>query len=206
MENLLKNKLTIVVLGRSGSGKGTQAALIVKRLGGKKKVVRLETGRFFREFAKNYKNPTAEFAEELLKKGKLFPGWFPAFVWLKELIERGSAAKHWVMDGAPRRVWEAELVDEVMIDHKRPLSICIYVDTDMKEAIKRLLLRGRSDDNIKAIRNRMKFFNGEVLKVIDYYQKRGRLIRVNGNLSPEDVWQEIAKNLKKKIKNQWSER
>lgn len=204
MENKsLKNKLTIIVLGRSGSGKGTQAAFIIERLGGKNKVAHLETGRFFREFVQNYKNPTAEFAKGLLKKGKLFPGWFPAFVWLKEMIEHGSAAKHWVMDGASRRVWEAKLVDEVILDHGRPLSMCIYVDTSLQEATRRLLLRGRSDDNLRAIRNRMSFFQKEVLKVVGYYRKNGRLIRVDGNLAPDAVWKEIDAALKKRLKARW---
>jgi adenylate kinase len=202
----LRNKLTLVVLGRSGSGKGTQAALIVGRLGGKKKVARIETGKFLREMIKNYRNPTIDFAEDLFRGGKLFPGWFPAFIWLKEMIEHGSASKHWVMDGAPRRVWEAELVDEVMREHGRPLSVCIYVDTSLTEAKKRLFLRGRSDDNAVAIRNRMNFFKKEVLKVIGYYKKSGRLIRVNGDLYPEGVWHEIDAALRKKLKKRWPSR
>lgn len=199
----LKNKLTIIVLGRSGSGKGTQAALIVKRLGGKNKVAHLETGRFLRKIVKNFNNPTTDLAKDLLDKGKLFPGWLPAFTWLKEMIERGSASKHWVMDGAPRRVWEAKLVDEVVRDHGRPSPICIYVDTSIEEATKRLLRRKRLDDKKSAIQNRMIFFRTEVSKVLDHYRKSGRLIRVDGNFPPDGVWIEIDNALSKRLKTAW---
>lgn len=199
----LKNKLTFVVLGRSGCGKGTQAKFMLQRLGSKK-TEHLETGRFFREIMVKYRNPTTEIARGVMERGQIFPAWFSAATWLKLVVEDGIAAKHWIFDGAPRWLWEAKLIDEVMRWHGRPLPICIYIDTSRQEATKRLLSRGRADDNLRAINNRMSFFARLVMPTIRYYRTKGRLVRINGNPPPEKVWQELDHALAKRLGRRWS--
>lgn len=197
----LKNKLTLVVLGRSGVGKGTQAEFILKRLR-RRGVHHLETGRFLRKLLEK-PNPTTILARQIMERGELFPSWFPAFTWLKELIEKGHGGKHLVFDGAPRRIWEAELVDDVMAWHRRSLSLCIYLELNEKEAIRRLLSRGRRDDTAAAIRNRLSFFSKNVLPVVRYYKDRGRLISIDGSPSPEVVFAEIDKQLVRRLGKKW---
>lgn len=198
----LKNKLTLIVLGRSGSGKGTQAKFILRSL--KKEGVRhLETGRFLRALIKKNK-PTASIGRELINQGKLLPSWLASFTWMKELIEKGYINKHLVYDGAPRRIWEAELIDDVIRWHGRSLPICIYIDVSAKEAEKRLMLRGRKDDTPERIRNRMRFFQKDVLPTIYYYQKRKRLITIDGSPLPDVVWQELRRSLSSRWGNTWA--
>ncbi len=200
----LRNKLTLVVLGRSGSGKGTQADFIVRRLQ-KEGVRHFETGRFLRELMKK-KNLTTEIGRGVMSAGRLFPAWFAAYTWLREIIEKGHADKHLIYDGAPRLRWEAELIDAVMRWHNRPLSICLFIDIGEREATKRLLRRGRRDDDRAAIRNRLKFFIKYVSKSIRYYKEHGRLISINGEQSPENVWREIDSKLKKRLGKRWPSR
>lgn len=201
----LKNKLTFVILGRSGCGKGTQAKFVLERFG-KNKARHLETGRFFREIIAKYKNPTTEIARGVMARGHIFPAWLSASTWLKLVVEEGIADRHWVFDGAPRWLWEAKLIDEVMQWHGRPLPLCIYIDTSLKEATRRLLLRGRPDDNRQAIRNRMRFFSKYVLPTISFFKKEGRLIEVNGNMPPDVVWKEIDQKLAKRLGKKWPRR
>ncbi len=198
----LKNKLTFVILGRSGCGKGTQAKFILRRLG-KRNTQHLETGRFFREIMKKYDNPTVEIARKVMARGQIFPAWFSASTWLKLVVEKGIVRNHWVFDGAPRWLWEAKLIDEVMRWHGRPLPLCIYIDTSRKEATKRLLLRGRADDNFSAINNRMNFFMRLVLPTIRYYGEKKRLIRINGNMLPGKVWHELDRALAGRLGKRW---
>lgn len=198
----LKNKLTLVILGRSGSGKGTQAEVISKRLN-RTGVAHLETGRFLRQLIVK-SNPTINILRTDMLRGKLAPSWLAAFLWLKQLIEKGHADKHLVFDGAPRRIWEAKLIDEVMLWHKRALPICIYIDVGYKEGMRRLLLRGRRDDKPGAIKNRMKFFDENVLPVIRFYKKERRLLRINGNSPPGVVWREIDSALTKGFAKKWN--
>ena len=194
------SKLTLVIMGRSGSGKGTQAELILERLGSC--AYHVETGRFLREML-THENPTTLLAQHIMKTGGLFPSWFGAFAWLRELIEYGHAGEHLVFDGAPRKVREAQLIDDVMKWHGRQLPLCIYVDVSEKEASARLLARQRDDDRPTAIRHRMQFFKKDVLPVIKFYRTKHRLIHVDGNRSINEVWKEIDAKLSVHFKQLW---
>lgn len=196
----LSSKLTLVIMGRSGSGKGTQAQYILDRLG--KGAHHIETGHILRELL-THKNPTIILARDVMKIGGLFPSWFGAFAWLRELIEGGHAGNHLVFDGAPRKVDEARLMDEVMKWHGRSLPFCVYVDVSEKQASARLLARGRDDDHPGAIRNRMQFFKKDVLPVISFYRRNARLIHVNGERPIEDAQKEIDKKLLLHFKHLW---
>lgn len=189
-----------MVLGRSGSGKGTQAEFILKRLG--KEAYHMETGRFLRALLKK-NNPTTLIARELMEKGKLMPSWFGEFSWLRELIEHGHADRHLVFDGAPRKIEEAKLIDEVMAWHGHNMPICIYTDVSEEEATRRLLGRGRDDDHKSAIKNRMEFFLSDVVPVIRYYRRHHRLIRVNAEQPVEDVRKEIERKLAERLQTLW---
>lgn len=204
--SVLKSKLTLVVLGRSGSGKGTQARLLIKYLG-KSSVAHLETGRFLRELVKKYKNPTTiRGRDTVMEKGKLFPSWFPVYTWLKLILEQGIATKHWIYDGAPRRLWEAKLIDEVVAWHQRPLPIGIYIKVHAAEATKRLRGRARADDIIASIKNRMSFFDRDVIPVINHYRKQSRLITVNGDQPVDAVRRAINRALKERLGRKWPDR
>ncbi len=202
MDKNIKNKLTIVVLGRSGCGKGTQAHYILMRLK-KAGVFHLETGRFLRDLIEQ-KNVTTELARtRLMERGELFPWWFPIFLWMRALVEGGNADKHLVGDGTPRRLSEAKLIDEIMAWHGRPLPMCVYVDVSRREARIRLMERGRADDTPAAIENRLDYFPRDVAPVLRYYARRGRMVRVNGELPPEKVFQEIDTALAQKLGKRW---
>jgi adenylate kinase len=197
----LKNKLTIVVLGRTGCGKGTQTKFIVRRI--KKLGVRhIVTGDLMRELMKQ-KGITARRTREVMQEGNRHPSWLAAVLWIKELIEYGGLDKHIVFDGALRGVWEAELADDFMEWHGRSLPIGIYLDISNSEATKRLLKRGRGDDNKKIIRNRLAYFPKLALPVVSYFRKHGRLIYINGEQSVENVWRDIDQALAKRFGKKW---
>jgi len=197
------DKLTLVILGRSGSGKGTQAKFIMRRLG-RAEVRHIESGKFLRWLIKKRKNVTTALVERIVRRGDLVPSWLPAYYWLGKLIMGGYGNKHLVFDGSPRHIWETQLLDRVMRDHGRPLPLGIYIKVSEAEATERLLLRGRPiDDNKPAIKNRMKFFAKYVVPTIRYYEKENRLIRINGSPPVEAVWREIDEKLRKRLGKQW---
>ena len=198
----LKNKLTIIIIGRSGSGKGTQASFVLKRLR-KLGVRHLETGRLLRGILSKENNPTAEAGRNLMKKGAIFPYWFASFTWVKEMIERGAVAYHMVFDGAPRKIEEAKLLDDVVEWHGRHLPVAVYVDVGREECARRLMARQRADDNLSAIKHRLDYFETDVIPVIKYYKKNKRLIQVNGEQEVEKVWREIDQKLSKKLGDKW---
>lgn len=197
----LRKKITLVVSGRSGSGKGTQADFLVRYLGNKN-AARMETGKFLRELIKK-NNLTAELGRECIGNGKLFPSWFALYGWLKRIIEHGDAAKHLIFDGWPRTVWQAKFTDEVVWWHGRPDALCVYIDVPERVAVRRLLLRKRADDKPGAIKNRMEFFRREMVPVLRYYRRSKRLIHIDGTLSPEEVFVQIKHELKHRLKGLW---
>jgi len=201
-----QEKLTLIFVGRSGCGKGTQAKYALARLK-KFGVIHLETGLFLRELVDRYHNPTTALAKTIMHKGGFVPPWFPMFPVLKLMMEKGIIANHWIVDGSPRRMWEAELIDNIMLAHKRIVPLAVHIELNSQEATKRLLLRakteGRFDDTKKAIRNRMKSFSKHTVPILKFYQKTNRLISVNGNQSPEKVWKEINMALGKRFKKYW---
>lgn len=198
----LRNKnITLLILGRSGSGKGTQARNIGLRFK-KNKVCVLETGRLLRKFSKK-NNPAVKAAHFFLNKGIIVPSWLVIYLWLRQIVEGKCVGRNIIFDGSPRRIEEAKLIDEVVSWHQNSLPLCLYIEAGERECARRLLNRGRVDDTKSAIRNRLDFFKKEVMPVVRFYEKSGRLIKVNGDKSPELVWKDIDYILSKKLGKIW---
>lgn len=197
----LKNKLTLILLGRSGSGKGTQAKFILKRLrpGG---VCYIGTGNLMRAFMKK-KGLTALRTREVMKQGNRHPSWLAVFLWIKKLIEDDRTHHHVIFDGAPRGVGEAVTIDEFMEWHGRNLPLCIYLDVSGSEVARRLLQRGRIDDTKRTIHNRLAYFPKLVLPVIHYFKRKKRLIYINGEQSIEKVRRDIDQALAQRLGKRW---
>ncbi len=188
-----KRGRTIILLGISGSGKGTQASLLSGHLRGS---VNISTGDSFRRMAKK-KNLLGRFLAAILKEGDLVPYWGPAYVWLTRFFERLKGDEDVILDGAPRRIEEARMLDDFMHDLGRPLPIAIYLELPPAAARQRLLKRGRADDNRRAILERFRFFKAYVRPVVGYYRRHGRLITVNGGQAASAVWRDIKRALRR---------
>lgn len=183
---------TIIILGRSGSGKGTQAELLKKLL---EPCLYVYAGDLFRELAQT-ETVAGLKVKEILEVGGLPPEWLAAFLWQRKLVEGlKSGRENIIMDGSPRRLDEAQEMDEVFEWLGRPEVKIILVDITEDEAVRRLLKRGRADDTEEAIRARLAWFNTEALPAIEYYEKSGRLIRVDGMGSVEEIHSRIKNAL-----------
>ncbi|MEX2436802.1 MAG: nucleoside monophosphate kinase [Candidatus Paceibacterota bacterium] len=187
----MKESLTLLLIGRSGSGKGTQAKLLKERFNFDFLV---STGSKFREeVSKN--TFVAKEIKKILENGDLAPAWMSSFMWERFLIEDIITNNEKVIfDGIGRRVEEAHHLDEVMKFFNRKI-VPVHIEVDREEAVKRLKSRGRSDDNDDDIKRRMDWFESEVSKTLDYYKKQERLIEINGMLSIEGVYQDMVKKL-----------
>ena len=182
---------TIVFLGISGSGKGTQATRLLQVL---PRSVDLSTGGTFRRIAAR-SNLVGRFTRGVLSRGGIMPYWAPAYVWLNAFFEQFKGDESLILDGAPRQVAEAEMMDDFMHDVGRPLPVAIYLKLSARAARDRLLARGRADDNARAIAGRFAFFQRNVRPVIAYYRQHRRLITINGEQSPAEVWRDVRKAL-----------
>ncbi|MBI2055654.1 MAG: nucleoside monophosphate kinase [Candidatus Sungbacteria bacterium] len=182
---------TFVFLGISGSGKGAQAAFLMKVL---PQAVNISTGDGLRAIAKG-KNFVARFVADVLKRGGLAPLWAVAYIWLEDFVWNLKGDEDIIFDGAPRRVDEAELMGDFMGDIGREPPVAIYLKLSERKALARLLKRGRHDDHRRAIRGRFQFFKINVQPVINYYRKRRRLVVIDGNQEVGEVWRDIKRAL-----------
>lgn len=181
----------IVLLGISGSGKGTQAKMLVEKFG----LDYVGSGDLLRARIKA-DDFTGRKMKEVLARGDFAPTSVIFGLWLGrwEALKNKPDFKGFVIDGSPRKLIEAELMDQTLewYEWNKHLKV-LLVDLSRDEAYLRLSQRGRGDDTPDAINSRLDLFEREVMPVIDYYEKQGRLIRVNGEQSVEDVHGDILK-------------
>lgn len=177
---------TFVFIGRSGCGKGTQAALFQKHLEGLgHEVLRLGTGDFARERAQR-ETLTGQWIKSILAAGGFFPDWLAGALMLEMIEPHLTDTKQvLLLDGSPRRLHEAQVLDEFMAQLKRPPVRAIHLDIGEDESRRRMLERGRGDDTEDAITSRLAWFTTKVAPVLDYYGDR--LISVSGEGAPEAI-------------------
>jgi adenylate kinase len=177
--------MRIVLLGAPGSGKGTQAALLEKKLG----VPHISTGVLFRE-AVRAQTPLGKQVKSILDRGELVPDDLTLGL-LEERMLKTDARKGFILDGYPRNLAQAEALDGLMERLGRPVQEAIQIDVDTGEVVERIARRaaeeGRSDDNEEVVRKRMRIYEEQTAPVADYYEDRGLLTRVLGTGSIEEV-------------------
>ena len=198
MENRIisKDPFNFLLIGRSGSGKGTQAELLIKYLKDKNlgETLYIYTGDKIR--ALTQKNDlTARLAKNIMLIGGIEPSFISVWSWCDDLVKNITEDNNLIMDGSPRMISEAVMIDEAFNFYKRRNVKPLFIETSDQWSTKRLLERGRADDAEKSIKNRLDFFDRSVMPVIDYYEKESRhkLIRINGEQSIEDVHKEVIK-------------
>lgn len=190
----LPRPLTLVFLGRSGSGKGTQAEMLLKHLG-ESDACYIVTGNLFRGLAAKDTVIGRKVAHQL-KVGELPPDWLANTLWQHELVERLVQDDQMIVfDGALRHVPEAIALEAVLAWLGRPKAIPILIDVTREEAFKRLKLRQRADDKDEAINRRLDWYDEDVSQVVAYYEKLGRLVRVDGMPAPDQVFRNLLEAL-----------
>ena len=220
----MRNPKVIVVLGRAGSGKGTQAKLLYDKFG----LSYFGAGDALRKRQK-VNDFTAKKLIKVMGRGELAPSFVISKLWIDEFekLKKITGFKGVVCDGSPRKIVEAKYFDEALEWYEwSNTTKVILIDISEKESFKRLTKRRicqkckklipyinefkklkkcdscqgplavRADDKPSAIRQRLDMFKKEVMPVINYYKERGELIRINGEQSIEDVFKDILKSLK----------
>jgi adenylate kinase len=203
--------MRIVLLGKPGSGKGTQAEMLAGETG----LPHLSSGAMLREEIRE-KTPLGLRIEEYVLRGEIGPGELIAGVVLG-YIDRKGYGEGFILDGFPRTMYQAEKLDE----RYRP-GTCVLIDVPDEVAVERISQRltcaectaifhstfrppavtaicdscggklaQRPDDTAGAVRTRLDAFRAEVHPVIGMYRGSGRLSTIDGSLSPSSVFKSL---------------
>lgn len=175
----------LLLLGPPGVGKGTQAQILVDRLG----VPQISTGDMLRGAVAAGTEVGRE-AQAYMERGELVPDDVVIGV-ARERLQQDDARQGFILDGFPRTVAQAQALDDMLADLGVRLERCVALTAREDELVERLLLRaekeGRADDNEDTIRRRMKVYADQTAPLVAYYREQGILLEVDGMGSVEDV-------------------
>lgn len=189
---------TFVFFGIVGSGKGTQVKLLMdflKQKGGLESVY-AGTGEGFRALVASG-SYTGNLIKESIAKGELIADFLTDAVFTNILISSLTSEKNLVADGYPRTVDQSKVFEQMMKFYKHDKVNIIYIEVGKDEAMKRNLLRGRTDDTSEGITKRFDEYVNNVIPAMNYFKgKKGYTIyTINGEQSVENVHQDIIKAL-----------
>ena len=180
--------LRLVILGRQGSGKGTQCARLMESFG----PIHVSTGDMLRaavaagtEFGRQ--------AEAIMGAGELVPdevmnGIVSERLSADDVVERGV-----LLDGYPRTPAQAEALEEALESAGTHLDLALNLEVPIEEATRRMLDRARADATEEAILRRLALSETETAPLVAWFEKRSLLITVDGLGSEDEVFQRLRR-------------
>lgn len=205
----------ILLIGPPGSGKGTQAKMISSYY----RLPHISMGDLLRDVARQ-KTKTGAYVRKRLEVGKMVPDDLTTEI-LKTRLKNKDCQAGFILDGYPRNMSQSK-----MLGPKFHVDYAIYLKVPTNVVVSRLTSRRqckgcnaiygielpprrkglcdrcgsalyqRSDDRKRAIRARLRNFSTLTKPLINYYKRKGILRTVNGNQTPERIFETIKKILK----------
>ena len=180
-------KKHILFLGAPGAGKGTQAELLSKTYS----YLHLSTGELLRKEIE-LNTILGRQVKDIINRGELVSDELVLKI-VKQNLDKDN--KGWILDGYPRNLSQVNSLNEVLIEINQPLEVVFYLDIPEEVLIKRLLLRGRKDDNEESIKTRLKIYKETTEPLIEYYESLSLLKYINAD---EDL-KTISADIKQKM-------
>lgn len=211
--------MNLLLMGPQGSGKGTQADILLKTSG----LSYVEMGGILREAAKT--NATID---RIMSEGKLIPDDVALSLVIDKLDKELPEKDNVLFDGFPRSVAQYEMLSTWLLSFGKKIDVAILIDISDEEAIRRLSARRkcgscgkiwnlvtvpqppsadkcdcggdliqRKDDTPEAIRERLNAYHETTGKLADLMQEKGMLLKVDGTKPIEEVTKDIVSGLDK---------
>jgi len=186
----------LVLFGKPGAGKGTQAAFLKDKYN----LVHISTGDIFRY---NIKNETklGKLAQSYMDKGDLVPDEVTIQM-LQEEVEKNPNAEGFIFDGFPRTIAQAEALDAFLSSKGMRIHGTLALEADDEALIKRLVERGKvsgrtDDQDEEKIRNRFTEYNEKTAPLIAFYQAQGKYHPINGIGTIEEITTRLSDTIDK---------
>ncbi len=217
--------MRIVLLGAPGSGKGTQAKLLI----GKFNIPQISTGDILREAVAS-RTELGKRAKQAMDAGDLVSDHVVLGI-MQDRLTRPDARGGFILDGFPRNIPQAQALDATLARLGKPLQLALLVDVDKEVLMKRLtgrriapstgtiyniyfkppkvpgrddktgeVLHHRPDDNEEAVRNRLMVYEEKSAPLVSYYKAQGKLRTVRGIGSIGDIFSNICSIIEAQIR------
>ena len=190
--------INLILFGKPGSGKGTQAEFVKNKYG----LVHISTGDVFR-YNISKQTELGLLAKSYMEKGDLVPDNVTIKM-LEAEVNKSPNANGFIFDGFPRTTHQAEILDDFL--KKKDLSITMTIALEVDDAIliERLINRGkesgRIDDQDKSkIKNRFDEYNNKTSQLIEYYKHQNKFYSVEGTGEIEQITQRIYNLIDSKV-------
>ncbi|MCV6628796.1 MAG: adenylate kinase [Flavobacteriaceae bacterium] len=181
-----KEMINLVLFGKPGAGKGTQAEFLKAHYN----LVHISTGDVFRY---NIKNGTelGNLAKSYMDQGDLVPDEVTINMLANE-VNNNPDANGFIFDGFPRTIAQAEALDDLLATKDMAIHATLALEAEDDILVERLLKRGlesgRTDDQDEGkIRNRFNEYNEKTAPLLDFYKNQSKLHSVNGIGTIEEI-------------------
>lgn len=187
MSDKLKGSKIIFVVGGPGSGKGTQCEQVVEKYG----YTHLSTGDLLRAEV-NSGSDKGKSVHAIMEKGELVPLDTVLEMLRDAMIAKADVSKGFLIDGYPREVKQGEEFEKKIA----PPTLLLYIDAGKETMVQRLLERGktsgRADDNEETITKRLETYYKATEPVINFYQHRKIVRKINAEGTVDEVFAQVA--------------
>lgn len=174
--------MRLLFVGPPGAGKGTQAQRVAERLG----IAHVSTGDMFRAL-----DPASELGERV--KSIMESGGYVSDDIVIEMLQGRlalpDAAAGYILDGFPRTLPQADSLDAFLGDDG--LDAVVLFEVDEEEVVERMLARGRADDSEETIRTRLEVYRRQTEPLIDLYDRRHIVKRVDAVGTIESITERV---------------
>ena len=176
----------LVILGRQGSGKGTQCVRLVEAYG----PVHVSTGDMLRSAVAEGTELGLR-ASALMDAGDLVPDDVMIGIVVDRLAKPDVVEHGFLLDGFPRTPVQAEALEEILSDTGADGVRAVNIDVPVDEVMERMLARGRVDDTEEAIRRRLDLYESSTAPLLAWFEEYGLLSVVDGLGTEDEVFDRL---------------
>ena len=186
--------LRMVILGRQGSGKGTQSVRIAERYG----CVHLSTGDVLRA-AVSEGTELGQQAAGIMNSGGLVGDDIMIPLVEERIGKDDIVAGGVLLDGFPRTADQANGLEAMLANLGQSLTVAINLDVPVEEVTQRMMARGREDDTEEAIARRLGLYDQETAPLLDWFAERGLLVTVDGLGEEDEVFARLQEVISSRL-------
>jgi adenylate kinase len=178
--------INLVLYGKPGAGKGTQAAFLKEKYN----LLHISTGDLFR-FNIQHGTDLGKLAQSFIDQGDLVPDSVTINM-LEAEVDKHPEAKGFIFDGFPRTTDQAKALDEFLGKKQMPITATIALEADDDRLVERLLQRGQTsgrtdDQDEEKIRNRFQEYNLKTAPLRSYYEAQNKFHSIDGIGTIEEI-------------------